>query len=187
MNNLVKVYVGVHISKDKLNIHFYPIDKSLVIKNIKVNIKKFIPELSKYNIKQIAFVASGGYENLLKKVLTEKSYHTNPVDPKRVRAFIAATSDKAKTDAKKIAEFAFYHQKEYEQVVKIENEELLQSFVDHKNYLTKIVDLEKDRLQHYSEELCILSVKSVIEFFEKSIQQIDKKIEKVIKLNKQLF
>lgn len=186
MIKLPEIYVGVDVSKDKLDIHFYPIRKSFIIGNNKTDMTKLTFELSKYYVKQITCEATGGYEKPFVKELKEKSYSVRIEDPRRIRGFIIASGCKAKTDkidAKKIAEFAFHNfhnQKEYVQIKKSENQERIQSLTNRRNDLILFESSEKTRLQHPSHEQSIPSIKRIIRVLEKEIAKIEREIQEII-------
>ncbi|TET06882.1 hypothetical protein E3J79_00750 [Candidatus Dependentiae bacterium] len=82
----------------------------------------------------------------LAKILIKNSYNLWIIDPRRIRGFIIASGCKCKTDkidAQKIAEFAYKNYKDYEPVIKTENQEKLQALVNRKNDLTKFLMVEK--------------------------------------------
>lgn len=136
MKNISQIYIGVDISKNNLDVCFYPINKFLKVKNSIEGIEIFIKELAQCNIKQIACEATGGYESLLKQMLQSNGYNLWIVDPRRIKGFIIASGMKRKTDkidAQKIAEFASKNFATYETTTKTQNQELLQSLVNRKH------------------------------------------------------
>ncbi len=189
MKTISKVYVGVDVSKDTLDIHFHPTERFFKIANSKEGIRKLIKELNKYNIEQIACEATGGYEKLLAQLLRKSPYTLWIVDPRRIRGFIIATGCKSKTDkidAQKIAEFASKNSLDYKVIIKTEHQERLQALVNRKQDLTKFLAAEKTRLQHPSHQLCILGIKKFIKVFGKEIKKIDQQIQNLIENNDKL-
>ena len=53
MKNIAKVYIGVDISKNNLDIYMYPIGKSFKILTQKLAIKKIIKELAHYKLHKL--------------------------------------------------------------------------------------------------------------------------------------
>ena len=183
MTNLSKVFIGVDVSKNNLDIFIYPIGKAFKIRNIRQEIIKFIKQLSPYEVIQVACEATGGYEKLFIKSLQENSYNCWIVDPRRIKGFIISTGCKSKTDkidAKKIAEFAATNSPDYEVIKKSHNEEMLQAFVNRKADLTQYLSSEKTRLKHPSHELSVKSIKKSITFLETEIKIIEAQILKFI-------
>lgn len=69
MTTLPKVYIGVDISKDRLDIHIHPLSKHVQIKNSEKEIQRFVKGLNQYNITDIGCEATGGYEKLFVRSL----------------------------------------------------------------------------------------------------------------------
>ena len=138
MKNIAKVYIGVDISKDELDISVYPTGESFKIPNDKPGIKKFIRFLTKHGVAQIACEATGGYEKLLAQLLQKSSYPLWIVDPRRIKGFIVASGCKSKTDkndAKKIAEFAAKNSPDFAVINKSECHDSLAALINRKNDL----------------------------------------------------
>lgn len=189
MTKLTKVFIGVDVAKNSLDINIYPLKKCFKINNTEHDIKQFIQELAKYNIQQIACEATGGYEKTLKNVLTNHSYSLWIVDPKRVKAFILASGCKSKTDkidAQKIAEFAYKNNKEYKSFSKDKDQEKMQALVNRRGDLVEFAAMEKTRLQHPSHESAISSIEKLIKILEKEIRKIDQQISDLIESNESL-
>lgn len=116
MTTLTKIFIGVDVSKKSLDIHLNPLNKGFRIENSKKGIESLLKIFKAYDIEQIVCEASGGYEFLLCKVLTEAGYKIWCVEPKRIRAFIISEGQKVKTDkidAKMLALFASQKQRAY--------------------------------------------------------------------------
>jgi len=189
MKNISKVCVGVDVSKNSLDIYINPLGKLFKIANTEVEIKKFIKELDKYEVDQVAAEATGGYEKLLAKVLRKHSYNLWIIDPRRIKGFIIASGCRCKTDkidAQKIAEFASINSKEYEPIIKTENQEKVQALINRKKDLTVVLAAEKTRLKHPSHVLSVPSIKRLIKTLEKEIKAIDKQVQSLIESDKEL-
>jgi transposase len=187
--NLLKVHIGVDISKNNLDVYIYPIGKSFKIANSEPAIKKFIRGLADYDIEQIVCEATGGYEKLFAQLSKENSYSCWIIDPRRIKGFIIASGCKSKTDkidAQKIAEFSAKNSMDYEAVPKSKNQEQLQAFVNRKNDLTKFLAAEKTRLKHPSHALCLSSIRKVTKALEREIKVIDKQIIKLVSSDAEL-
>lgn len=183
MTTVSKVFIGVDVSKNNLDICIYPLNKSFKIANSTTDIEKFIKSLSLYDVLEIACEATGGYEKLLATVLRKHSFNLWIVDPRRIKGFIIASGCKSKTDkidAQKIAEFASKTSKEYQTIDKSENQEILQAWINRKQDLTEFLAAEKTRLKHPSHELCASKIQKMIAFLKKEIKALDKDIKNLI-------
>jgi transposase len=184
MITLPKVYVGVDVSKNTLDIHIHPLGKSFKIENSKIDINNFLKKFTSYEVMQIACEATGGYERLFVNLSKKSKYRVWIVDPRRIKGFIVASGCKGKTDkidAQKIAEFASKNSPDYQAMDKSENQEKLQVLVNRKNDLIQFLGSEKTRLQQPSHIDSIKSIKRFIKIFEKEIKLISDQIQSIIK------
>jgi transposase len=190
MNNLTNVWVGVDVSKDTLDIHLYPLNKSFKITNTKVGIEKFVKkELSKFDIKQAACEATGSYEKLLAVTFKKHGYPVWIVNPYRIKGYIISTGCKSKNDkidAKKIAEFASKNTPDYQAQEKTENQEKLRALVSRRDDLTRSLAEEKTRYQQPAHEPCKQSIENMIEHLESQIKEIEKQIKYILKKDEEL-
>lgn len=146
MNKITKICVGVDVSKNRLDIYFYPIDKSLFVNNTDAGIKKLINELSGYEIECVAFESTGGYEAKMARKLELAGYQTWLLDPSQVKAFIRSRGVKAKSDAidaKMIALFASQRERPYIPKPFSEDQIKLRALVKRKEALTAMGSNEK--------------------------------------------
>ncbi len=184
MTIISKVHVGVDISKNSLDIHILPLRKVRKIANSEADITKFIKELAKYDIAQIACEATGGYEKELARILKENGYSLWIIDPRRIRGFIVASGCRSKTDkidAQKIAEFSSKNPRDYQAIDRTENQHNVQALVNRKNDLTKFLGTEKTRLKHPSHALCLSSIQNLIATLLVEIKTIEQQIRELIK------
>jgi transposase len=189
MKNIAKVYVGVDISKDTLDIHIYPLNKAFKIANSIFEIKKLLKELSKYNVEQIGCEATGGYEKLLAKTLEEGSLKLWVIDPRRIKGFIVSSGCKSKSDkidARKIAEFISKNSRSYEPFIKTANQEKVQALINRKNGLSKFLSAEKTRFKHPSHAFYKSHISDFMKTIEKEIKAIDQQIKTLIENDEEL-
>jgi len=183
MEKIAKVFIGVDVSKDSLDICIYPLGQFFKIANSEPEIKKFIKNLSVYDIEQIACEATGGYEKLLEQLLKKSSYNLWVVDPRRIKGFIAAMGCKSKNDkidAQKIAEFASKNSPAYEAIIKNGNQDKLRALASRKGDLTGFLAAEKTRLKHPIHAFSVSSIKKMIKILKYEIVAINLEIRNLI-------
>lgn len=189
MNNLTKACIGVDISKRTLDICINPINKSYKISNAEDAIETFVEELKKFDVKQIACEATGGYEKPLAKVLKKHGYTLWIVDPRRIKGHIVATGCKSKNDkidARKIAEFAAKNDPDYNAMHKTENQELVHVLSNRRTDLVQMLAAEKTRLKDPSHELCKDSIQNMIQILENEIKAVEVQIKNIVKKDDEL-
>jgi transposase len=105
-----KVYVGIDISKDSLDVAVHAADKQWRFPNDPAGIARLCKMLAKLEPALVVFEATGGYELPLYLGLDEAGLPAAPVNARQVRDFARSTGKLAKTDsldARMIAHFGF--------------------------------------------------------------------------------
>jgi transposase len=105
-----KLYVGIDISKDSLDMAIHGSSKQWQFTNDPSGIRKLCKELFKMKPTLVVFEATGGYEMPLYLGLDESGLPATPVNPRQVRDFAKSTGKLAKTDsldARAIAHFGY--------------------------------------------------------------------------------
>jgi len=105
-----KVYVGIDISKDSLDVAVYASDKQWRFSNDRSGITSLCKMLVKLKPALVVFEATGGYEMPLYLSLDEAGLPAAPVNARQIRDFARSTGKLAKTDsldARVIAHFGY--------------------------------------------------------------------------------
>jgi transposase len=104
-----EVFVGIDVSKDRLDVHVRPLGSGFCVNNDAAGHAALIGRLRPLRSKRIVLEATGGYERALWLALSEAGLVAAVVNPRQVRAFARASGRLAKTDrldAAVIAHFA---------------------------------------------------------------------------------
>lgn len=94
-----KVYIGVDISKDRLDVAVYPSDRRWQVSNDEVGIAGLCREIVDLKPALVAFEATGGYELPLYIALDASKLPATSVNPRQIRDFARSMGKLAKTDA----------------------------------------------------------------------------------------
>ena len=183
MENITKTYVGVDISKDKFDVYLHPIGKVFSFANSKYGVEELISYLSTYTVAQIVCESTGGYENLMLKMLRSFGFKVWQVEPNRIKSFIRSKGKKVKTDvidAHMIALFSAQEVQEHGYIEYGKNHELLRDLVKRKKDLVEMIVSEKQRLRHPSRVFCKFEIQAHIDFMNKQITEIEIAIEDII-------
>jgi transposase len=103
------VFVGIDVSKDRLDVHVRPLGSGFCVGNDAAGHAALIGRLRPLRSKRIVLEASGGYERAVWLALSEAGLVAAVVNPRQVREFARASGRLAKTDrldAAVIAHFA---------------------------------------------------------------------------------
>jgi transposase len=104
-----EVFVGIDVSKDRLDVHVRPLGIGFSVGNDSAGYAALIARLRPLRTKRIVLEATGGYERALWLALSEAGLVAAVVNPRQVREFARAAGRLAKTDrldAEVIAHFA---------------------------------------------------------------------------------
>lgn len=185
MKNLTKIFVGVDISKDALDLYLHPLGKKMRIPNTQKGLKYLEKKLSCHTVENVVFEATGGYEIALKKALEKAEVPSWCVNPERISHFRKAEGIQAKSDtsdARVLALFAEQKRRPYNPYRHSDNEEKLHSLTMRRGDLVQAIIAEKARLKHPGSTNYENSIKRVIRFLEKELARLEQNI-KVIQPN----
>src|SRR4051812_6777720 len=104
-----EIWVGVDVSKQRLDVAVRPLEEAWSMKNDQGGIKALVGKLKKLAPQGIVLEATGGYEYELAFRLMKAGLPVAVVNPRQVRDFARAVGKLAKTDpidAKILAHFA---------------------------------------------------------------------------------
>jgi len=104
-----KLFVGVDVSKDSLDVAIGPQKDIITFVNDQKGVDALVKKLSRIGPELTVFESTGGYELLAASLLVEAGLAVVIVNPRQVRNFAKATGILAKTDAidaRVIARFA---------------------------------------------------------------------------------
>jgi len=175
--------IGIDVAKDKLDIYFMYTNSHKTYANTESGITALVDVLKQSNFQGMGILeATGGYERLCHKLLTESGFKVHIAHPKRVHHFILQKGYYGKTDkidAKALAEFG--HQEEVNATPAKSNiEEEQQDLVARRTQLIAMITSEKCRLKDHLSLSTQRSIKRAIKFYEKEIVKIESSINKNI-------
>lgn len=190
MNNLQKVYVGVDVSMNMLDVHLHPLNKDFRFKNTRSGIKSLNKYLSKYDVQVVACESSGGYENQMLRTVSESGFNIKHIDPRRIKGFAASEGIKAKTDAidaKIIAKYAEqkHNATSISKIMPTPAQQQLNELNKRRKQLVKHATMEKSRLKHPESIYSKKSIDSTLKFLEKEIEKITQEIKDLLATNKE--
>jgi transposase len=92
------IYVGIDVSKDRLDVAIRPDGESFVVPRSGAGIDELIARLKSLSIKLVAVEATGGFETVVAAGMAGAGLPVVVVNPAQVRAFAQALGKRAKTD-----------------------------------------------------------------------------------------
>ena len=179
---MTKMYIGIDISKENLDVAIHESDKQWRFTNDLGGISKVCEVLVQLKPSLVVFEATGGYELPLYVSLEEAGLPAAPVNPRQIRDFAKATGKLAKTDtldARAIAHFGAALHPEPRPLP--ENQEI-KEIVARRTQLIQMMTAEKNRLRSARKRMKT-RIEAHIAWLEKELEIIDKELREHINEN----
>jgi transposase len=174
-------YVGIDVSKDKLDIAVLGERQAKQVDNTSQGIAQLVAWMQELQPKLIVVEATGGYQRAVVEALFHAGLSVAVVNPARVRQFARACGLLAKTDkldAFVLAEFGTRVQpRRYEG--KTEAEKQLSALLVRRKQLEEMLKAEQNRLRTISPSLRG-SVERIIAMLKEEKKRIDEQIEQFL-------
>ncbi len=175
-----KVYVGIDISKDSLDMAVHASDKRWHFPNDPVGIRKLCRMLVKIEPALVVFEATGGYEMPLYLGLDQAGLPAALVNARQIRDFARSTGKLAKTDAldaRVIAHFGFAIQPTPHPVPRTQELKEIQS---RRLQLLEMITAETNRLRGAQKSLR-MRIEVHIAWLHQELVETDRELKEIIK------
>ena len=176
-------FVGIDVSKDKVDMYSTLTSQHLTVENNIKALKKAFGKFDKNTF--VVLENTGGYENRCLKVLMDLKIRTHRTNNNMVKNFMLSLGNKAKTDsidARALSKFGSERHKElrlYEKPTK--EQETMRESAKYLYFLKMQRIMEKNHLQSPGCELIKEDIKETIKVLNGRIVEIEKKIDRIIK------
>jgi transposase len=177
-----KVFVGVDVSKDSLDVAIGPGKEIITFTNDQKGVDALIKKLSRIGPELIVLESTGGYERLATSSLVEAKLPVVIVNPRQVRDFAKSAGILAKTDAidaRVIARFAEAVKPDV-RPLKDQATSDLTALVIRRRQIVEMIVAENNRLK-LANKRNEKDIKDHIRWLEKRIDKIESDIGKMIK------
>lgn len=180
-------YVGIDVSKDKLDVAIWGEKKCLEVANSKRGVAKLVKQMLALAPTLIVVEATGGYEEAVVLGLFEAGLPVALVSPQRVRQYAKAKGLLAKTDqidARVLADFGKKLQPRLF-VGKSEERRRLSALMGRRKQLNEMLQAEKNRRR--TQDLSLQqSLKRTIRYLKTELETIDQEIEQFLREHQDL-
>jgi transposase len=176
-----KVYVGVDVSKDKLDVAIGSQKDVITFVNDQQGVDALLKELRRIDTKLTVFESTGGYELLAASCLAEAGLPVVIVNPRQVRNFAKATGILAKTDAidaRVIVRFAEAVKPDIRPLKDRATSDLT-ALVTRRRQIVEMIVAESNRLK-LANKRNTKDIKDHIRWLEKRLDKIETDIGKTI-------
>jgi transposase len=178
-----QVFVGLDVSKQKLDVAVRPQGRHFVTNNNDRGIKQLIKRLKALKPQLIVLEASGGYEFLVTAALAEAQLPVAMVNPQAVRKFAGATGKLAKTDkidAQVLAHFAEALKPE-PRPLPDQEQQLLKAALQRRLQVVKMIGQEKNRLEKTFITTLKQDIQAHLTWLQQRLEQLDRDLNDQIR------
>ena len=181
-----KIFVGVDVSKDTLDVYRPDTKEVLQIENSDEAITAFCSQFEKKK-RQVMVVmeGTGGYERLLLKLLASHQLDAAVINPRRVRDFAKGIGMDAKTDAidaKVISKYAEVVDPK-PMATKSDHEQRHSALVARRNQLLELINQENNRLKQSWDKDAKQSIQDVLQVLKSQLKSIDSQLAQMLKVD----
>lgn len=181
--------IGIDVAKNHLDVCILPSGKTKRFKNNELGIISLIEFIGdKEQIERIILEPTGGYEELVLEMLSEKNYKISLVNAAQIRAFAKANGILAKTDkidAKVLADYGAKIPSRLYVPLSLPLKQL-RKYVQRRRQLLHMIVEEKNRLKKERDGEMIILIKETLEYLNKQKDILEQRIIEKIEIDEQL-
>lgn len=177
------VFVGIDVSKDRLDVHVRPSGESFVVSRDGKGLEVVIDRLRAFGPQLIAVEATGGFETIVAAALAGAGLPLAVVNPAQIRYFARAVGQRAKTDpvdAAVIARFAEAVKPE-PRPLPDEQSRLLAELVARRRQIIEMIVAERQREKRVENSRVQKGILRHIRALEKDLAELDEEIGMLVR------
>lgn len=176
------VYVGIDVSKDRLDVHIRPSEDAFSLNPSPREIDDLVRRLRSVSPQAIALEATGGFESAVVAALSVAGLPVVVVNPAQVRSFARALGQRAKTDAIDAGVIAHFAEATRPQIRPLPDDSTaaLAELIARRRQVVDMISAEKQRL-HQAARLIRKSIQRVIKALERELAGINGDIDGMIR------
>lgn len=188
LENKNKIFIGIDVSKYKLDIFNSSTGEIKEIENSKAGIRQYIRALEFSEELYIVVDLTGGYEALCVNMFYDKGFKVIRAEGRKVKNFARAMGITAKTDTIDAKILADYGEKCFERLrLYTPYNSSIKKLVMRLSDLKDIAQKEKNRLKAPDNvAIVVKSIQTLLKTYEKEITKLEEYIEEIIESNEVL-
>ena len=176
------VFVGIDVAKGKVDVSIQPTGEAFEVPNDEAGVKELAKRLKAVSPELIVMEATGGYEKLMARGLTEAGLPVRVVNPRQARDFAKAIGRLAKTDPLDAEVLALFAEALHPEVRSLPDEqtEFLKESVARRHQLVEMRTAEMNRIGKAHKGIRA-QIKSHIDWLAKAIEKADDDLDDQIR------
>jgi transposase len=182
-----KVYVGIDVSKAKLDVAVEPQERFWQADNNRAGIASLIKRLGRLKPTLIVAEATGGYEANLVEALCSANLPVARVNPGRVRKFAQGMNWLAKTDKIDARLLARFGEKANPRLTRLpsEQEKHLAALVKRRKQVLDMLVAEQNRLENANPDVLVY-IQDSLSMLQSQLDELEDAIQSLINQNPEL-
>ena len=175
-------FVGIDVSKDRLDVALLPNDQVWSFGNNQIEILSLVKLLKQLAPTLIVLEATGGLQAIVVASLSTAGLPVAVINPRQIRDFAKATGKLAKTDTIDAKVLAFFGDRIRPEPRPLKDQDLqeLTDLLVRRNQLVAMLTAEKNRLSSAPQSIK-KDIKAHIDWLERRIKESNANLEKLIR------
>jgi transposase len=178
MEGTMKHYIGIDVSKDRLDVAVGGSAQGLSVENTEAGIEALLKHLQSLDPALIVMEATGGYERLCAAMLAAGGLALSVVNPRQVRDFAKSKGILAKTDRLDARVLALFGEaiKPEPRALPDAQQQLLDELMLRRRQIVAGLVAEKNRLGMAHTAAVKKSLREAIAFYERLLADVDRQV-----------
>ena len=176
-------YVGIDVSKDRLDVHVLPQDEAFSVERNGKGLAALVERLKSFSPSLVAVEATGGFESTTAAAVAGAGLPLAVVNPAQVRHYAQALGKRAKTDpidALVIARFAA-DVRPQARALPDETTQFLADLVARRRQIVEMLQAERQREKRATVKRLKKSIARLIAALEKELAELDRDIDDAVR------
>ena len=176
-------YVGIDVSKDRLDVHIHPAGKAFSVSRNQAGLEELIERLKADALKAVAVEASGGFEAIVIASLVAVGLPVIRANPAQVRAFANALGKRAKTDPIDAAVIARFAEATKPEIRSLPSEETLAlaDLMARRRQIVQMITAERLRAMRSTNARLQKSIARLLKALQRELDSLDTDIDTSIR------
>jgi len=173
------VYVGIDVSKDRLDVHLRPSGESFSVKRDGEALAALCERLTAHAPALVALEATGGFETTVAAALAAARLPLAVVNPRQIRDFARSTGRLAKTDALDAAAIAHFAEavKPEPRPIPDEAAQALGELVARRRQIIEMIVAERNRLSLMRQKRLRKAIDRHVDMLQKELSALEQDID----------
>jgi transposase len=179
-----KMYVGIDVSKDRLDVHIHPSGEAFAASQNEEGLNLLVDRLKAPDLALIAIEATGGFEAMAVARLAEAGLPVVVVNPKQVHNYAKALGVNAKTDQIDASVIARFAEATKPQIRPLPDQQTLAlaDLLARRRQIVQMLTAEKNRAFRMANNKALeKSIRRIIDALERELQRLDDDIDSTVK------